>query len=193
MRTKSQVGKQRPQGISRRRLLTSTGMLVAGAALASPRQLFASVSEPRSLTFRHMHTDKELTIVYFAHGDYVPEALHRLNELLRDHRTGEIHAIDPALFDLLHEVQTNTASRGTYEIISGFRSRSTNEMLRAKRKGAAKHSLHLEGKAIDVRLSDVRTRQLRRAAVRLRRGGVGYYPSSNFVHLDVGRFRTWQR
>jgi uncharacterized protein YcbK (DUF882 family) len=188
-----QEDERRQRGISRRAFLKSTGVFVSGALLASPDRLVASVSEPRSLAFRHVHTGKELSVVYFAHGAYVPQALQRLNELLRDHRTGEIHAIDPQLFDLLHEVQTETASRGRYEIVSGFRSRSTNEMLRAARRGAAKHSLHLEGRAIDARLSDVTVRQMRRAAVRLRRGGVGYYPRSKFVHLDIGRFRTWQR
>lgn len=157
-------------------------LLVPRGARAAPR--------PRSLAFAQLHTGETLDVVYAEAGAYVPDALRRLDRLLRDHRTGEVHPIDPALFDLLYDVREATGG-GVFEVISGYRSPATNEMLRARSDGIARHSLHLEGKAIDVRLRGVETRNLRRAGLDLRRGGVGYYPGPDFVHLDTGRVRFW--
>jgi uncharacterized protein YcbK (DUF882 family) len=110
---------------------------------------------------------------------------------LRDHRTGQMHPIDRKLLDLLHEVQRRTGSQAPFEMISGYRSAATNERLRRQGHRVARRSLHMVGKAIDIRLPDLSTRRLRDAAVAMRRGGVGYYARSNFVHLDTGRVRRW--
>lgn len=110
---------------------------------------------------------------------------------LRDFRTGEVRPIDPGLLDIISQIQSKTNSRGTVEIISGYRSPQTNNLLRNRSSGVATHSLHLEGRAVDIRITDLPTRQLRDTAIALRTGGVGYYASSDFVHLDTGRFRTW--
>jgi uncharacterized protein YcbK (DUF882 family) len=144
------------------------------------------------LSFFHTHTSDRLTIPYFADGTYLPEALARLDRFLRDHRTGEEHPIDAALFDLLHELRLATRTRGPFQVISCYRSPATNTRLRsAPASGVARGSLHLQGRAIDVRLGDVTSAVLRDAALGLRRGGVGYYRASDFVHVDTGRVRAW--
>jgi uncharacterized protein YcbK (DUF882 family) len=176
---------------SRRRVLRRLALGLTAAALVPPAELLASLSATRSLSFLHTHTGEHLSIVYYSGGGYVASALDQLNELLRDHRSGEIHSIDPALFDLLHEAQRLTGSRGTYQVISGYRSPKTNSMLRKNGGGVARKSLHMQGQAIDVRLTDVSTHELRAAALELERGGVGYYAKSDFVHLDTGRVRRW--
>jgi uncharacterized protein YcbK (DUF882 family) len=172
---------------TRRRFLCGAAGL-AGLLLV-PRASRAA-QRPRSLAFAQLHTGETLDVVYAERGGYLPEALEHLDRLLRDHRTGEVHPIDPALFDLLHDVREATGGR-VFEVISGYRSPGTNEMLRTRSGGIAQKSLHLQGKAIDVRLRGVETRLLRRAALALRRGGVGHYPGPDFVHLDTGRVRFW--
>ncbi len=176
--------------------LTSRRQLLAAAAMATPLIAcpgigLAAVGCPRRLRFHHLHTGEQLDIVYCENGHYLPDALGEVNQLLRDFRSGEMAEIDPALLDLLHAVQASTGADGTFEIISGYRSPSTNEMLRSRSRGVARRSLHMQGKAVDVRLPGLATRQLRNASVALRRGGVGYYPADDFVHLDTGRVRTW--
>jgi uncharacterized protein YcbK (DUF882 family) len=175
------------EATTRRRFLCGTVGL-AGLLLV-PRSSHAAL-RPRALAFSQLHTGETLQVVYAEQGRYVPEALEHLDHLLRDHRTGEVHPIDPALFDLLYDVRESTGGR-VFEVISGYRSPATNEMLRERSGGIAQKSLHLEGRAIDVRLRGVETRWLRRAALALRRGGVGYYPGPDFVHLDTGRVRFW--
>lgn len=145
----------------------------------------------RELNFRHTHTNETLRIVYWRDGAYLPAALETINRFLRDFRTGEETAIDPALLDVLHTIYQRTGSQGQFEVISAYRSPKTNAMLRRKSKGVAKKSQHLLGKAIDVRLTDVPVGTLREVAYDLGRGGVGFYGKSRFVHLDTGRFRTW--
>jgi uncharacterized protein YcbK (DUF882 family) len=130
-------------------------------------------------------------VVYYSDGGYLPEALRQINHLLRDFRTEEIHVIDLNLLDTLHDLAASTGSGGVYDVISGYRSPATNAQLRKKSNGVAKRSLHMLGRAIDVRLADVDSKILRDAAIRLKKGGVGYYARSDFVHLDTGRFRTW--
>jgi len=147
--------------------------------------------ERRTLSFRHTHTGEELTVVYWTDGAYVPEALAQINRLLRDFRTGEVRPIDPELLDLLHELARRVESEGAYEVISGYRSPRTNASLRRRSGGVAEKSLHLQGRAIDVRLTDVDSAKLRDLALEMKRGGVGYYPESDFVHVDTGRVRTW--
>ena len=149
------------------------------------------------LAFRHTHTEESLALVYWEKGSYLPEALTRINRLCRDFRTGEIHAMDPALFDLLNTLQRLTApesqgeSPGFFEIISAYRSLATNEALAWKSGGVSRRSLHMECRALDVRLPGTPTVALQRARLQLAQGGVGYYPDSNFVHLDTGPVRHW--
>jgi uncharacterized protein YcbK (DUF882 family) len=161
------------------------------AAIVSPETASASVPVPREVAFVHTHTHERLSVTYFAGGAYDEESLAALNWFLRDHRTGDQHPIDPALFDILHELRLATGAASPYQVISGYRSPRTNSMLRERSSGVASGSLHLQGRAIDVRLSDVSTAALRDAAIRLGRGGVGYYASSDFVHIDTGRVRRW--
>jgi uncharacterized protein YcbK (DUF882 family) len=123
-----------------------------------------------------------------AHG---PGALTAIDHLLRDHRTAQTHRIDPALLDILWEVGGRTRARAPYQVICGYRSPATNSMLARRSSGVARRSLHMDGRAVDIRLPGVRTSALRDTAIAMRRGGVGYYRSSNFVHLDTGAFRTW--
>jgi len=170
----------------RHRFLRMAALACFGLSIA-PR---AWAAAPRSIAFYHTHTGERANLVYFEHGAYVPEALASLNSLLRDFRTGEAAEIDPRLFDTLHALNL-ACGAGTFEIISAFRSPHTNAMLRSRSHGVAKASLHTQGRAIDVRLAGCDTRKLRDAAMALGAGGVGYYASSDFVHLDTGRVRTW--
>jgi uncharacterized protein YcbK (DUF882 family) len=174
---------------SRRGLLRATVSLVPLAFIPLPT--LAAASGTRRLSFYHTHTSEKLDVVYAENGSYVPDALAEVNRLLRDFRSGDVHPIDPQLLDLLHDAQWRTGSAGHFEVISGFRSPATNAMLRSHSGGVARNSLHLQGQAIDVRLTGTSTRNLHRAALSLRRGGVGYYADSDFVHLDTGRVRTW--
>ena len=145
----------------------------------------------RSLAFDNLHTGEKLSVVY-AHGDeYNAESLAKMNYLLRDHRSGEVHPIEPALFDWLHDLQMTVGDTGSLQVISGYRSPATNAKLRAAGRGVATKSLHMQGKAIDVRLPNSDMWSFRQAAIDMQVGGVGYYKSSNFVHLDTGRVRTW--
>ena len=172
----------------RRTLLAGLAVLpvmgVAGAAHA------ATAARKRSLSFLHLHTDERLSVTYFESGRYLPQALARIHHLLRDFRTGDVHVIDPGLLDILHAL-AGELGQGTFEVISGYRSPATNGMLRKHSDGVAKKSMHLQGRAIDIRLTGLSTARLRAAAIGLGRGGVGYYPGPDFVHLDTGRVRSW--
>ncbi len=174
---------------NRRHLLRAAGILLPMALL--PLRALARPVAPCELSFRHAHTGERLEIVYAENGSYIPAALQAVNRLLRDFRSDTVHPIDPALLDILHDVRERLGGRGHFEVISGFRSPATNAMLRRQSSGVASNSLHLYGKAIDVRLSGTPTRQLQRAALATAQGGVGFYPGSDFVHLDTGRVRAW--
>lgn len=152
-----------------------------------------TAAEGRELSFYHTHTGKRLNVVYWQDGGYVDAALEEINSLLSDFRTGDRVEMDPKLLDLIWDVRESLGSGGTYQIISAYRSPKTNEMLRNRSasSGVAKKSQHILGKAIDVRLEGVATAELRDAAIRLQRGGVGYYEASDFVHMDTGRVRRW--
>src|SRR5262245_62659055 len=173
---------------SRRRFLCGAAGLAL--CLLVPGRARAAVAPARALSFSNLHTGERMRVTYREGGAYVPDALASLDRLLRDHRTGEVHPIDPALFDLLYDLRSATGG-SVFEVISGYRSAATNDALRARSTGIAEKSLHLVGQAIDVRLRGVETASLRRAALRLARGGVGYYPGPDFVHLDTGRVRYW--
>ena len=185
-----------PHLMSRRSFLSTlavgiplaTTSTVSATALETPTT--AAVSS-RALSFAHTHTAEHLTVEYFSGGRYVPDALAAVNHLLRDFRTGDVHDIDAGLLDLLHELSTVTGTARPYQVISGYRSPKTNAMLRQRSEGVAAGSLHMQGQAIDIRLADIPLAKLRQAAVNVRRGGVGFYPSSDFVHVDTGRVRTW--
>ncbi len=165
-------------------------MGAAVPVLASARTLRAA-AEPRILHFTHTHTGERLAIEYAREGRYVPDALATVNHFLRDFRTGDVHPIDPELLDLLHALARQTDTARPFDVISGYRSPATNEMLREHSEGVAKNSLHMRGQAIDIRLGDVALPVLRRTAIALGRGGVGFYPASDFVHVDTGRVRAW--
>ena len=175
-----------------RRLIVS-GLL--GITLASFTTLSQGTlaSEARELSFYHTHTGKRLNVVYWEDGRYVDTALDQVNHFLSDFRTGDVAIMDRQLLDLIYDVRDSLGGEGTYQIISAYRSPKTNEMLRNRStsSGVARKSQHLLGKAIDVRLEGVATAELRDAAIRLHRGGVGYYQASDFVHMDTGRVRRW--
>ena len=168
----------------------STILLILILAIAPVATTDSKVDE-RQLSFYHTHTSESLTVTYFREGQYVPSALAELNHFLRDFRTDDVANMDPALFDILFEIQIESGSTGTYQIISAYRSPATNKMLRNKSNGVARNSQHLLSKAIDVRLTDIDTADLRDVALSLQRGGVGYYKESDFVHVDTGRVRRW--
>ncbi|HET7130874.1 MAG TPA: DUF882 domain-containing protein [Gammaproteobacteria bacterium] len=168
------------------------GSLTAGVAgLTRARVAFATDVEAHTLSFHHIHTGENLKITYREHGEVVPGTLDAINHYLRDFRTGQEHQIDVTLLDEVCRLYHRFDCRGHFEVISGYRSPKTNEALRHVSTGVAKNSLHIEGRAIDVRLTSAATDKLRDAAIALRSGGVGYYPDSNFVHVDTGAFRTW--
>lgn len=160
--------------------------LFGGPALAR-----VPVDAPRRLKLNNLHTGECVKTTYWADGAYQFEALREIDHVLRDFRTGEVISIDRRLLDLLVLLQRRLDTKSDYEVISGYRSPATNAMLAAQGHGVAKHSLHTRGMAIDIRLADRRLDDVRRAARQLRSGGVGYYPKSNFVHVDVGRVRYW--
>jgi uncharacterized protein YcbK (DUF882 family) len=149
------------------------------------------IASARALSFDHLHTGERLEVVYAEGPAYLPDALAEVNRLLRDHYSDEIHPIDRALLDLLHELQRRTGSSAPLQVISGYRSPHTNARLRAQGRGVGRRSQHLLGKAVDIRLADVPSDVIRNVSLRMKRGGVGYYARNDFVHLDVGRVRRW--
>jgi len=158
--------------------------------IAAPDSIPDSAPE-RTLSFYNTRTGEEWSRVYWCQGDYVPEALEEINHLLRDHRTNEVREIDPRLLDLLYDLNEKLNSRGPFQVVSGYRSPETNALLRRRSRRIARHSLHIEGMAVDIRLPDRNMRQLAKAAVSLQSGGVGYYPRRQFVHVDTGKVRRW--
>jgi uncharacterized protein YcbK (DUF882 family) len=149
------------------------------------------MSRERTLVFHNTNTDEELSIVCSPRQHYDRRILQRFNQFLRDHRTDQVHNMDPALIDLLYAISMFTESRGVFKVISGYRSPETNQKLRLMSHAVAEHSLHMQGKAVDFRMEDVGTHTIQRVALALQQGGVGYYPRSDFVHLDTGTIRAW--
>ena len=168
----------------RRALLASLAAIVAFGALAS--------SSVDWLELHNTHTNETLRVTFRNADGFIPEALAQLDQILGDHRSGEHHAMDPQLYVLLVDLAAAAGVEPRYEIISGFRSSETNEKLRSNGGGQAKNSQHIQGKAIDVRLKGVTTERLRDLAMGLKRGGVGYYQKSDFVHVDTARVRYWE-
>jgi uncharacterized protein YcbK (DUF882 family) len=181
-------------GITRRQIL-KVG-LFASVACLSPMPAWARFSltglKERSLSLLNTHTGERLKeVVYWEKGLYLPDALHDINYVLRDHRTDEIHKIDPKTLDLMAAISRKLDAKRPFEIISGYRSPETNKYLRSISNGVAKNSYHIQGKAVDMRLPGVPLKHVRKAAIDLRMGGVGYYPQSDFVHVDSGKVRYW--
>jgi len=178
--------------ISLRHMLAA-GAALSGAAALWPQSLIgAPDASARRIALTNLHTGERLDIEYFRDGAYSPESLAALEVLLRDFRNGEKHPIDPKLMDYLVDVAALVGVPPAYSVISGYRSPETNERLHERSSGVSQHSLHMQGRAIDVRVSGVDCRDLAARAESLKQGGVGYYRASNFVHLDTGAFRTWR-
>jgi len=179
--------------LGRRRAL-GFGLGVVALGIASPlRGALAALptSGTRSLGFVNTHTNEKILATYWKDGVYDKGALKDINYVLRDHRTGEIARMDPQLLDLLVELHRRSGSRKAFQIISAYRSPKTNAMLAANSGGVAKRSMHMEAKAVDIRLYDVKLADLRDTAIGMKAGGVGYYGKSDFVHVDTGRVRRW--
>ena len=178
---------------NRRRFL-QLGILALTAA-SLPRQTYAGTaigSQPeRRLAFYNTHTGERLKITYWEEGQYIDQALGQIDHLLRDHLANETKEIAPKLLDLLCAIRSRLDSREPFHVISGYRSNSTNAYLRAHSSGVAENSLHTVGQAVDIRLPGRDLRTLRKAAVELKGGGVGFYPKSDFVHVDIGGVRYW--
>ncbi len=171
-------------------LVAATGLastsLISAPAIAAPRG-----PGRRAIAFHHTHTGESIDLVYWADGKYLPDATHRITRVLRDFRNNDMHPIDPKLLDTLAALRAKLRTNAPYMVIGGYRSPETNEMLRATTEGVAGNSLHMVGKAIDLRLPDRSLVTVKRAATAMKLGGVGYYPSSDFVHVDVGPVRKW--
>ena len=175
--------------LSRRNFIAATGGILIASG-ASP-VLATPFEGSRSVAFDCLHTGEKLKVEYWNNGQYVPGALAEVNKVLRDFRTGDVHPIDPGLLDLLAKLRGTLDSRDPFQVISGYRSPHTNALLHERSDGVANHSLHMQGMAIDIRLGGRSLSDLHMAALSLKGGGVGYYPQSDFVHVDVGRVRRW--
>jgi uncharacterized protein YcbK (DUF882 family) len=177
-----------------RRHFLKLGFFTA-SALAGPVSVFAGIAHEtcpkRSLALYNTHTAEHLQTTYWANGRYQPDAMEKINFILRDHRSGEIKPIHPQLLDVLHQVRNKISSKKPIHIISGYRSPETNALLRRQRGGVIWKSYHLKGQAIDFRLPDCKLPRLRSIAISLKAGGVGYYPGGDFVHVDIGPVRYW--
>lgn len=178
-----------------RRFVLKAG-LVAGTACLIPTRVLAYLNpanlHERSLSLVNTHTGEYLKrLVYWQQGSYLEGSLDEISYILRDHRTDEVHSMDPITLDLMAAVSRKVGATRPFEIISGYRSPDTNRELRSKSRSVAKSSYHTKGMAVDLRLPGVPLKTLRRAALDLRMGGVGYYPKTNFVHLDSGQVRSW--
>ncbi len=177
---------------SHRRKLLAFGGAALGLALL-PGQAFASLStsRPRILTLNNLNTGETLKTEFFDGRNYDKAELSRLNHFFRDYRANKVKSIDPKLFDQLYRLQTMLDTRKPVQLISGYRSKATNAELRAHSKGVAKQSYHMQGRAMDFHIEGVSLSNIRKAALSMRAGGVGYYPSSDFVHIDTGPVRHW--
>jgi uncharacterized protein YcbK (DUF882 family) len=167
---------------------TRLPLLRPGRQIAAPQEVRAGA---RELDLINTHTDEKLKIVYWANGRYEPEALAGIDRLMRDHRSGDVHAIDPALLDTLHALKRKLGTNEAFHIVSGYRSPVTNAQMHESNAGVAKKSYHMRGMAVDIRVPGRELSYLRKAALDIGTGGVGYYPRSDFIHVDVGPVRQW--
>lgn len=187
------------EGFNRRDILKAglTGalgalpLLLLGSVPAQASSMALPRTDAFNITFRSQHTGEMFSGAYRVGGKYLPDAFEQINSVLRDFRTGEIFPVDPRVIDILYMTHRKSGAGEPFEILSGYRSPRTNDMLRRNSEGVAQHSLHLTGQAVDVRLPGYSTKKLSRVAINIRAGGVGYYADSNFVHVDTGKVRTW--
>lgn len=180
--------------IDRRNILKMglVGLLGSIVPLFSTQKAFASTNyDSWRIAFRNSHTGESFSGVYRVGDKYLPEAFHRINYVLRDFRTNEVFPMDPRILDIVKVLHDKTGSDNPVEVLSGYRSPKTNNMLRGASSGVAKNSFHMYGQAMDIRLPGYNTKRLRDAALNLKMGGVGYYSRSNFVHVDTGDVRSW--
>ena len=195
-------GIMKTETISRRGFLKKTGLIGAGLATTLiseqakasngfAKQLFHNVREPKIISFRNLHTGEIFSGAYRVGDQYINESFQQISGVLRDHRTGDKHKIDPELVEYVHMLKVRANSDNDFEILSGYRSPKTNAMLRRRTSGVAKQSLHMQGKAVDLRLAGYNIKRLRQDAQNLKLGGVGYYSDSGFIHLDTGPVRYW--
>lgn len=177
----------------RRRFLSAASGVTALCAFPMvARAITLDAPRQRDLSMHHTHTREKIALTYAVGRQYVPEALTDLDHFLRDHYSGLVGRMDPGLYDIMHALRSSLRARAPYQIISGYRAPHTNERLRTTRGGGvARRSLHMDGKAVDLRIPGVPLKELRDAALELKLGGVGYYPGSDFVHVDTGRVRSW--
>jgi len=178
------------------RVALMVGTMLSLMALSGARLQAGDVSSERgqehALRLYNTHTGERLEIVFRRGEEYIPGSLAKLDYFLRDHNTGDVRHFDPRLYDILADLTSSVGHpNGEIDIVCGYRTPSTNESLRAHTTGVAKNSLHIQAEAIDLRMPGVDTLTLRRAALALRRGGVGYYPHSDFIHVYTGRVRQW--
>lgn len=183
----------KPLKPSRRQFLRySAGIAMAGAGVSLTSPALAGSSQAYRLSFDHTHTHEKLSLIYSIAGEYRLTALDRLNHFLRDHYTGTVGTMDPQLFDILHRITSALNTQQSFQVISGYRCPATNDRLRTTGGGGvAKRSLHMDGRAIDIRIPGVPLTELHDAALSLKAGGVGFYPRDQFVHIDTGRVRSW--
>lgn len=157
----------------------------------APVHYMSSYISHKMLMLKNAHTGNALKVTYFENGRYLEDALKEIDYLYQDHLTGEVYPVDPALLDQLHEVKQLVGTDRPIHIVCGYRSPLTNAYLRRQNGAVARNSLHMQGRAVDIRIEGVDTRTIRNAALAMGQGGVGYYPHANFVHLDTGDVRTW--
>ena len=177
-------------GVLSRRQVLHTGTLLIATSL-SP-SLGWSHHLKRSLKLHNALTGENLKVEYWAEGEFVPEALKELNRFLRDPHNGKVTEIDPKLFHFIYDIAKKLEVTDTINIMSGYRSPATNDRLRRRNAAAAKGSFHVKGQAVDIRIPGYNTKSVRRVALDLRQGGVGYYPRSRYVHIDTGPVRNWR-
>ena len=177
--------------ISRRDFLKK-GAIGAVGGLLLPNEIFAKEDDVREINIYNVHTGKSIKGVYYENGAYLADALNEIYDIMGDYRAHEVMQIDNQLIDLIHQIQKFSGKHKPIELLSGYRSPMTNYKLRKHHRGVAKHSYHILGKAADIRIPKLPLRLLRRIAMHLGKGGVGYYPHSGFVHVDVGPVRHWR-
>ncbi len=189
-----QAGPVSGRTISRRRVLFM-GLTAVAFSCIPYRSLAAVqniVAPERRLCFYNPYTGEKLDTAYWREGRYIPEGIEGINYILRDIRTGKVKDMDRKLLDLLFALNQELGNTKPFHIISGYRTPRSNALLRKRKKGVAKNSLHIYGKAVDIHVPSYDIRDVRRAAIRLRGGGVGYYPHFNSLHIDVGSIRYWR-
>ncbi len=174
----------------RRRFLRNS-LFLAGGLVSAPAIATTRRTGERRIELHNLHTNEREKILFWSGGEYQEGGLSDLNHLLRDHRTGDIYNMDTGLIDLVYDLDRQLGSNNRIEIISGYRSPKTNNALRSKSDGVAKRSFHMQGKAMDLRVPGIALKELKQTALKMKRGGVGFYPKSGFVHIDTGRVRSW--